>query len=123
MVAEEKELFASNDVSGDWRADLWTWSGRFFCKRVRSLPSPLDALTGDVGGAAAAFLLAVVGLLYRSRLAVYGSVGGAAVVCSRRLAIFLTVPGGREGSSTGLERALFSGCECSEAAGPEAERN
>lgn len=119
VLTEEKELFASNEVAGDLPGDRWTCPGRFFCSLMRSLPSPLDALTGDLG---AVVFPGAEGRRNRSRSAVLRVKAGwsllGAALRSNLLAMSLTVPG-REGSSTGWERTLVSVCEL---AGPEADR-
>lgn len=97
---EKEELDSSKEVEGLFRGDRAP--GGFFCSLRFS----------DVGDLCAA-RLRFAGRRYRSRLVLIGKEGCALPTAvaprSNRLAISLTVPGGREGSRTGLERTLFSG--------------
>lgn len=110
VESEEKELFASHEASaGDLVGALWAWAGRFFCNFTRSLPSPLDALTGDLGVVFPGGR--IEGRRSRSRSAKFRVSGGSSwlgtALRSNLLAMSLTVPAGREGRRTGLERALL----------------
>lgn len=100
LAFEEKdELESSKDVDGLFRGDRAP--GGFFCSLRFS----------DVGDLWPV-LMVFMGRLYRSRVVLMVSAGWALLIAvaprSNRLAMSLTVPGGREGSKTGFERTLFS---------------
>lgn len=105
---DPKEVDVSNDVAGDLTGDL----GRLFCSFVTmSFGGDLcnflmPSFVGDLGLLAPAG----AGLLYRSwlvRIVSCGACGPPDPAWSNLFAIFLTEPTGLEGSSTGVDFAVF----------------